>query len=74
MAESIITLGIGATPVSLTPFITSGLLIGAAVATTTITATVITRSGATTAVTRTGATTAVTNTGTITVKDGGTHG
>lgn len=28
MAESIITLGIGATPVSLTPFITTGLLIG----------------------------------------------
>ncbi len=28
MAESIITLGIGATPESLTPFITSGLLIG----------------------------------------------
>jgi hypothetical protein len=31
MAESIITLGIGATPVSLTPFITSGLLISSVV-------------------------------------------
>lgn len=28
MAESVIALGIGASPVSLTPFITTGLLIG----------------------------------------------
>lgn len=31
MAESIITLGIGGTPDNLTPFITSGLLIGAVI-------------------------------------------
>lgn len=32
MAEQIITLGIGATPANLTPFITTGLEIGIAVA------------------------------------------
>ena len=47
MAESIITLGIGATPASLTPFITSGLLIDTYLAQVEY-ATIITADGATT--------------------------
>ncbi len=75
MAESIITLGIGATPVSLTPFITTGLLVGTiSVDETVIGATIITNTGVTTAVTSSGVTTAVTTSGAITVKDGGNYG